>query len=137
MKNRFGTLALIGAGITGLASLYYWIDPEKTTLLPCPFYFITGFHCPGCGSQRALHHLLHGDLEIAFWTNPLLILSLMIAVPIVFTRLFNYLSNKASIREGVKSNKVTYASLAVVVLFWIGRNIPAYPFNLLSPDVFP
>ena len=33
---------------------------------PCPVAALTGLHCPGCGTLRGLHALLHGDLLQAF-----------------------------------------------------------------------
>ena len=29
---------------------------------PCPWHYLTGTWCPGCGSLRGLHRLLHGDV---------------------------------------------------------------------------
>ena len=34
----------------------------------------TGLKCPGCGSQRMLHALLHGDIAAAWRFNALLFL---------------------------------------------------------------
>ena len=49
-------------------------------LLPCPFKFLTGIDCPGCGFQRSLTALLHGDISDSFHlypaTIPLIIFSL-------------------------------------------------------------
>lgn len=39
----------------------------------CVFLHVTGLQCPGCGSQRALHALLHGHLAEAFSQNALLV----------------------------------------------------------------
>ncbi len=36
-------------------------------LLPCPFKYITGIDCPGCGFQRAIVALLQGDMGKS-WT---------------------------------------------------------------------
>ena len=36
----------------------------------CPFLAITGWYCPGCGSLRAVHDLLHGDLAGAVRPQP-------------------------------------------------------------------
>lgn len=42
----------------------------------CMFHTLTGWECPGCGSQRLLHALLHGDVAGAWRANAFLLLSL-------------------------------------------------------------
>lgn len=45
------------------AALYFIFDPAVTRWAPkCMFRVLTGYDCPGCGSQRALHALLHADM---------------------------------------------------------------------------
>jgi hypothetical protein len=39
-------------------------------LLPCPFKYITGIDCPGCGFQRSVLALLQGDLHKSFQFYP-------------------------------------------------------------------
>jgi len=66
-------LTLVGASIYALAG---W-DPATTTWFPsCPFYAITGWQCPLCGSLRALHALLHGAPLAALTFNPLTVTGL-------------------------------------------------------------
>jgi hypothetical protein len=66
-------LALLGAPLLPLA---VW-DPATTAGFPsCPFYAITGWQCPLCGSLRALHALLHGAPLVALAFNPLTIVGL-------------------------------------------------------------
>lgn len=51
---------------------------------PCLFYAATGWLCPGCGTTRALHQLLHGHVAEAFRLNPflfVLMLGALIATP--------------------------------------------------------
>jgi len=68
------TLAVFGAAIL------FCFDPSGYSFFPiCVFHQTTGLLCPGCGSLRALHQLLHGHLLIAFRFNPLLLLSLPVA----------------------------------------------------------
>ena len=38
--------------------------------------YVTGLLCPGCGTLRGLHQLLHGHLAAAFRLNPVMVLSL-------------------------------------------------------------
>lgn len=38
--------------------------------VPCLFALVTHVPCPGCGSSRAVHALVHGDLVGVFCMNP-------------------------------------------------------------------
>lgn len=68
-----GTAAMAAAGcaVVGL------VDPGQPGRYPvCPFLALTGLWCPACGSLRALHALLHGDVVAAAGYNVLLLLAL-------------------------------------------------------------
>jgi hypothetical protein len=39
-------------------------------LLPCPFKYLTGIDCPGCGFQRSLIALLQGNFQKSFLIYP-------------------------------------------------------------------
>jgi len=60
----------------------------ETYLLPCLFQKFTGIPCPGCGGQRSVVHLLHGEFGEAFFMYPaiypLIIVGLLIAVNYIF-----------------------------------------------------
>jgi hypothetical protein len=69
--------AVLAAGV--LASAYLWrTDPHQPGhLLPvCPFRYLTGWQCPGCGGTRLAYDLLHGDVVAAWHDNALLLLVL-------------------------------------------------------------
>ena len=57
-------LSIIGFFILG-AGIYYFYqhDPaqSETVFILCVTKNISGIDCPGCGSQRAFHELLHGN----------------------------------------------------------------------------
>ena len=61
-------MAGLGVGIA-----LYLFDPAASPIVPsCPFRAATGgLLCPGCGSLRMLHALLHGDLAGAWRLSPL------------------------------------------------------------------
>src|SRR5690242_11286080 len=64
------------AAALSLGVLFYF-DPSRYHFYPlCIFHQTTGWLCPGCGSLRACHQLLHGNLSAAFYLNPLFVLSL-------------------------------------------------------------
>jgi hypothetical protein len=68
-----GAIALIGL---------YFIEPSPATTPPCPTRALLGFDCPGCGSLRAIHNILHLRFSMAFHLNPLATL-LFPAMPIL------------------------------------------------------
>lgn len=116
-------MALLLAGALGIFLVLLYAENPATSRLypPCPFRLLTGLHCPGCGSLRALHNLLHGRVQAALSLNPLMVVSLPI--------LGIMLGNPAWIYR----RWVPWVSLGVLVGYGILRNIPFRPFLLLAP----
>lgn len=99
------------ATVIGMCLLYFF-DPETTTQYPrCPFYALTGLQCPGCGTLRGLHALMHLRLLEAWRYNPLMIASIPF---IILLSLFP---------RFCKSVKVGWMVLAATLLWWIARNL--------------
>jgi hypothetical protein len=124
--------AMCVLGAAGLVLLSV-CDPASSGIFPpCPLRYLTGLYCPGCGSLRAIHQLLHGDLRQAWAMNPLTVLLLPfvtygLASEALFAlrgrRLPSVMLPAASIR----------ALCALIIMFGIARNLPLHPFNLLAP----
>ena len=71
-----------------MLGIYALFDPSETWWMPkCPVYFITGIECPGCGSQRAVYALLHGDIEKAFEENALLLVMIPFLLVMTYSEL--------------------------------------------------
>lgn len=72
-KRRIGwSVFILGAVL--LLVIYACFDPMSAWWMPkCPVKFLTGYDCPGCGSQRAIHSLLRGNVADAFSANALFI----------------------------------------------------------------
>jgi len=71
-----GALLLGGAAATVL----FLFDPARVPIYPgCVFHQVTGLDCPGCGSLRALHALLHGEVRAALRFNAFVVMSLPLA----------------------------------------------------------
>lgn len=126
--NRRLTALLIWFSIAAAAAYLFFFEPGKTGVFPaCPFRMLTGFSCPGCGSTRGLHRLLHGDILSAFEFNPLMILVL----PFLLYALVRYTAAAVSgrpIQRRYLDVKYIWVLFAVIMSFWIFRNTSFYPF---------
>lgn len=47
-----------------------FINWLQNHLISCPFKYLTGIDCPGCGFQRAIIALIKGDLRQSFTIYP-------------------------------------------------------------------
>ncbi len=114
---------------------YYTYNPadHSESFVSCPSKSFLGLNCPGCGSQRLIHHLLHLDFGQAFRYNPLL----FILFPFVIYLCYIFLSNLSfGTKYRVKilyKNWFVYVIFGVFILYGILRNLPWYPFTLLAP----
>ena len=131
MSGRFFSMAvlwkILGAAVVlavsaaGVFFLYRYYPRWQHFFPPCPFHELLHWYCPGCGSTRATYCLLHGDLTGVLRYNPIYLPTLFFVVLLVF-------QNKWS-RKPV----IVRTYIVILVLFWILRNLPWYPFTLLAP----
>ncbi|MFD0762438.1 DUF2752 domain-containing protein [Lutibacter aestuarii] len=116
-----------------LAFLYFFINPNEVNFLPkCPLYATTGIYCPGCGSQRATHQLLNFNFLGVVQQNALYIIGLFIIGYHLIISGVNYFFKKKYYNY-IYHSKTPIVLLILIIIFWILRNIPYYPFNLLAP----
>lgn len=116
---------LIPAGIIMailLLCIYFYFDPSDSILFPkCAFHSLTGLQCPGCGSQRAIHALLHGDIVTAFRFNAMMVVLLPV---VVFLCIVEYLRCKyPGLYLRVNSRWVIWGAFIIVTAWWIIRNL--------------
>ena len=126
--RRAQALLALGAFLLVLLVLVF-VDPRTAPFAPfCPFHRVTGLHCPGCGTGRALHALVHGDLARALRLNVLAVA----AIPV-----FLALALRAAFRPDVPLPLpplwLRLAIYAALVLFLVGRNLPFEPFTSWAP----
>lgn len=101
---------------------YASFDPSSTRWMPrCMLRTVTGFDCPGCGMQRALHAILHGDLGAAWHYNPFLFFILPVGIA--------YFAIELSANRFPRLRRIMFAPAtliclcAVTIAWWIGRNL--------------
>ncbi|TRZ53397.1 DUF2752 domain-containing protein [bacterium] len=104
--------------------LYKNFNPEQHPNFPkCPFKTLTGYQCPGCGSQRAIHYLANFKIANAFKENQLLVFS----IPYLLTGYAFELIRKPSsrifkLRKILFGKTAIYFILLVIFAFWFARN---------------
>jgi len=126
---RAGLLVVILAPVV----LFFMLEPSKNQLFPrCAFNALTGYYCPGCGSQRAIHSLLHLNITGVVHNN---VLFLPAVLAVAYHYLHPVLNRKFSWRlPNIFYMKNTpWIIFGIIVLFWIIRNFPWYPFSVLAP----
>src|SRR5229473_426347 len=130
--REYGLTAGVFLGGAAIAALDFF-DPATSGLFPpCPLRYLTGWYCPGCGSLRAIHQLLHGNLHAAWALNPLTVLLLPFLAYGTASYVLFELSGKHLPRLFLPA--VWIRSLCgVIILFGIARNLPFHPLELLAP----
>lgn len=105
----YGVIALIMLGVAR------W--PPILSLAPgCVLKGLTGVPCPTCGSTRALVHLSHGDIVLAFLMNPLVTIALIGAVLSFLTSLITLAFDLPRITCLLTDKEKSLARAAVVML---------------------
>lgn len=123
------TVALVAAGWCTTAAV---LNPAAvgSALPSCPFKALTGWDCPGCGSTRMLHALVHGRPDDAAGYNVVA----LAALPLLIYAWFAWLLRATvglRLPDWQTARWVAPAVLGVVVVWWVVRNIPVAPFVAL------
>lgn len=121
-------------GIIVLAVLFFLLNPSEHQLFPrCVFNTFTGYYCPGCGSQRAIHSLLHLNFAGVVTYN-------FLFLPAVLAIVYHYLHLLLNKKFGWKLPNILYKKytpwiiFGIILIFWFLRNLPVYPFSVLAPN---
>ncbi|MBO6513222.1 MAG: DUF2752 domain-containing protein [Phycisphaerales bacterium] len=101
---------------------------------PCPFWKFTGLYCPGCGSMRACHSVLNGDVAGGFDFNPLL---MVVGLPLAawfWVDQVLIVTRGKRLKPWVSGSLVGWIALGALVGFAVLRNIPIELFDVLRPS---
>jgi len=96
----------------------YTFPPVTSGFYPqCVFKQATGLDCPGCGTTRALHALVHGRFGEALHFNPLLFVFIAVAACMLPSLL------RGESARFVYTRWFGWGSVVVICGWWIGRNL--------------
>ena len=103
------------------------VDPNQAGHYPtCPFLYVTGYACPGCGSLRAVHDLATGQPVAALQRNPLTVLAIPLAIAMWLLWLRSGVTGRA--QRWVIPAWLLWSALGLVLAFWLVRNLPGFAF---------
>jgi hypothetical protein len=130
---RVGLLVLAAAVAAGGAYVLAAVPPTDASWYPrCQLHALTGLHCPGCRTTRALHSLLNGRPVEALRQN-----AFFPVIPAVILWSFVHsVRVSRGLAEPVTDRRVVRGLTALVVLllvYAVLRNLPYHPFTLLAP----
>ena len=107
--------------IIAIIAIYAIFDPAEGFFPRCPVKMLTGFDCPGCGSQRAIHALLHGRIAQAWSLNPLMLILAPYALAVVVLEATP--TRMVRLRRILTSTAAITATLLATILWVIARNL--------------
>jgi len=123
MKKKYKFI--VGILVLLLVSLYYFFNPTVSNFFPkCPFHTITGLYCPGCGSQRVIHDLMHLNIFEAINHNALMFFTFTFGIGL-------YLYSKKKFSDLIYHPKSPLIIFGIIFLFGILRNLDE--FHFLAP----
>jgi len=126
-------MLLLATAGGGLLALLWWFDPKQIGIPACGLYLATGLHCPGCGATRATHELLHGRLLSALHYNGFWVLVLPMVLYAAASELRRFTHGRPLPGDLAARPRWWIAVAVLSVVFFVLRNVPAYPLNLLAP----
>lgn len=104
-----------------LLLLYGLVNPAESFFPRCPIHALTGWQCPGCGSQRAIHALLNGDMAQAWGYNPMLFFFLPVIALMFLSELFR---DRMPRLNRTLTSTASVACLLIILLVWtVVRNL--------------
>lgn len=112
---RNAVMALLALAAVAVVYIY---NPTEVNWMPkCVIFTLTGYRCPSCGSTRAVHALLHGNVNEALNLNPLMPVLLALAAAIIY-RLLRRDDSPSRLTIGLLC-----AFVAVYIVWGVTRNI--------------
>lgn len=120
MKKRVVIIVAIIAALF-LLILYGSFNPENHLFPKCPFFWATGLKCPGCGSQRAIHQLLHFNIAAAFRYNAIFVLFLPVLAFLLIAELLK--DRYPKLFKASHNTCFSWGIVIVICAWWILRNI--------------
>lgn len=107
-----------------------WVGMGISRKVPCLFFVITGFYCPGCGGTRALGEMLEGHFLRSLWYHPAILYGAVLYSWFMVSNTVEILS-KGRFKIGMKyRNWYIYGLLILMLVHMMLKNILLHAFGL-------
>lgn len=120
-SKRLLVAAAIAAAAAVFACVLFFFDPMTSAFYPrCPSKLLTGYDCPGCGTTRALHALVHLDFGAALRYNAALFVLgplLLLYAAAAFT------APDSALQRFLRRPVLAWSIVAFIILWTVLRNI--------------
>lgn len=95
-----------------------WLNAH---LLPCPFKYLFGIDCPGCGFQRSAIALFSGNLAKSIQLYPA-------TIPVLMAAIFLLMAHKLPLKNPKVVKKSVYITVsALIMLSYSLKLMHTYP----------
>ncbi len=122
MKSRIRKVIAIGVALLAGGLAYALICRWLGFGIPCLFYTVTGWQCPGCGVSRMCLCLLAGDIRGAYQANPVLLFALPALIAVLVDATVRYV-RKGCWRTKGWSTVLVWILIVVLLVFGVVRNL--------------
>ncbi|MGZ4583023.1 MAG: DUF2752 domain-containing protein [Mycobacterium sp.] len=128
----WGAPLMVAASAT-LVCAAVWVGDPTTPHGPlpvCPTKALLGIDCPGCGSMRMLYSLMHGNVLAAARFNALGLVAMVLLTWAYMAWTYGRVTG-TRVRSWQHGRWSAAVALALVVAWFVVRNLPFAPFSAL------
>lgn len=127
-KKEEKSLYILGWMLLGAAAVLAGVTrgfsmQMKIFSLPCIFWELTGYYCPGCGGTRACAALFRGEIVRSFLCHPVVVYTAVVFAWYMISHTIEYLT-RGRLAVGMRYRDLyLYLAAAIILIQWVVRNL--------------
>ena len=110
--------------VVGGVIVYTLFDPTHYVWMPkCPFHLLTGWNCPACGIQRAVHAMLHGRFMEALSYNYFFVISVPYLLILLVVEVLKRIPTGETFIRAVEHPVIARIYIVLFIVWGVLRNL--------------